>query len=113
MPKDPSLRTQDSGLRTVTGLRTRIDEHVDRFLNYLAAEKGLAANSLAAYGRDLAAFVDHLERRRVAQVQAILPGDVVSFLDGLQRRGLAARSRARMLAAVRGLFAFLVREDIL
>src|SRR5438046_3200014 len=94
------LRTPDSGLGTA------IDEHVDRFLNHLAAERGLTANSLLAYSRDLAAFGDHLERRRVAQVQKITPGDVANFLDGLQRRGLAARSRARMLAAVRGLFGF-------
>src|SRR5437899_9990617 len=91
MPTRP-LRTRDSLRTQASGLRTDIDEQVDRFLNYLAAEKGLAANSLAAYGRDLAAFVDHLERRRVAQVQAILPGDVVSFLDGLQRRCRVARA---------------------
>jgi integrase/recombinase XerD len=84
---------------------------VDRFLNYLATERGLAANTLVAYGRDLGGFADHLERRDVRNVEAIQVRDVVSFLEGLQQRGLSARSRARMLAAVRGLFAFLLREE--
>jgi len=89
-----------------------IDGSVDRFLNYLAAEKGLAANTLSAYGRDLAAFVTHLERRRLVEPSAVQARDIVSFLEALQQRGLAARSRARLLAALRGFFAFLVREGV-
>ena len=98
-----SLRTQHSALST--------DLAVDRFLNYLATERGLAANTLMAYGRDLAGFVGHLERRHVGNVGAIQVRDVVSYLEGLQQRGLSARSRARTLAAVRGWFAFLLREE--
>jgi integrase/recombinase XerD len=112
MPKNPltirdsGLSTQHSALSTEPGL----DVQVDRFLNYLAAEHGLAANSLSAYGRDLAAFLDHLERHKVATPADIQVRHVVAFLEGLQQRGLSARSRARMFAALRG---FLVREDIL
>lgn len=108
------LGTQDSGLSTSLSTRhsaLSTDLAVDRFLNYLATERGLAANTLVAYGRDLAGFADHLERRHVRNVDAIQVRDVVSFLEGLQQRGLSARSRARMLAAVRGLFAFLLREE--
>jgi integrase/recombinase XerD len=86
---------------------------VDRFLNYLAAEKGLAANTLTAYSRDLAGFLDHLERRRVTRITDTRGGDITSFLEFLQSRRLAARSRARMLACLRGFFNFLVREGIL
>jgi len=98
-----SLSIQHSALST--------DLAVDHFLNYLATERGLAANTLLAYGRDLVCFADHLERREVRNVDAIQVRDVVSFLEGLQQRGLSARSRARMLAAVRGLFAFLLRDE--
>ncbi len=87
------------------------DAEVDGYLNYLAAEKGLAANTLAAYSRDLAGFVNHLERRRIASAAAVQGGDVVSFLEGLQRRGLSVRTRARMFAALRGFFAYLLREE--
>ena len=87
------------------------DREVDSYLNYLAAEKGLAANSLTAYSRDLAAFVNHLERRRVDSATAAQARDVVSFLEGLHQRGLSARTRARLFAALRGFFAFLLREE--
>jgi len=89
------------------------DLAVDRFLNHLAAEKGLAKNTLSAYGRDLTALLDHLEQRRIARPQDVQGSDVVSFLEALQGRGLSARTRARMLAAVRGFFKFLVREEVL
>ncbi len=87
------------------------DLEVDSYLNYLAAEKGLAANSLAAYSRDLTAFVNHLERRRIPSTTTAQASDVVSFLEGLQQRGLSARTRARMFAALRGFFTFLLREE--
>jgi integrase/recombinase XerD len=99
-------------LRT-EGVALRTDLEVDRFLNYLAAERGLAANTLAAYSRDLAAFVNHLEGRRISGANEVQAGDVVSFLEGLQQRGLVVRSRARMLATLRGFFAFLLREEAL
>lgn len=103
------LKTRDSKFKTSPALE--LDRQVDSFLNYLAAEKGLAANTLAAYGRDLAAFLDHVEcgARRPAP-DALRAVDIVGFLEHLQRRGLSARSRARMLAAVRGFCAYLVRE---
>jgi integrase/recombinase XerD len=104
MPSGPS-RNQDSSLG--------IDAAVDRFLRYLATERGLAANTVLAYGRDLAAFLNTLERRRIQEVSAIQARDVVEFLQALQRRGLSARSRARMFAAVRGLFTFLLREEVI
>src|SRR5438045_791112 len=105
------LRTQHPGLRTE--VRVGLDGHVDLFLNYLAAERGLAANTLAAYSRDLAAFVNHVARGRVETKAQIHAHDVVKFLEALQQRGLSARSRARMFAALRGFCAFLVREEVL
>lgn len=89
-----------------------LDAQVDRFLTYVATERGLAANTLAAYGRDLAAFADLCERRRVRTPAAAQPRDVVAFLEDLQARGLSVRSRARMLTAVRVFFRFLVREGV-
>jgi integrase/recombinase XerD len=90
-----------------------VDQWIDRFLNHLAAERGLAPNSLAAYSRDLAALSDHLEQRGSGVAAVPQARDLVGFLDVLQRRGLSARTRARMLAAVRGLCAFLVREGVI
>jgi integrase/recombinase XerD len=90
-----------------------MDGAVDRYLTWLAAERRLSPHTLAAYGRDCAALVQFLERQGVTDPAAVLAGHIGNFLAAEQRRGLSARSRARALAAVRGLFAFLVREGML
>jgi integrase/recombinase XerD len=90
-----------------------VDEAVDRYLTWLAAERRVSPHTLAAYGRDCAALVQFLERQGVTDHAGVLPGHIGNFLAAEQRRGLSARSRARVLAAVRGLFGFLVREGVL
>lgn len=90
-----------------------MDEAVDRYLYHLAAERGLSPNTLAAYGHDCSLFLAALDEQGVGSLPAVLPGHIVGFLDFAERRGLSARSRARALAAVRGLFAFLLREGVI
>ena len=90
-----------------------MDAAVDRYLTWLAAERRLSPHTLAAYGRDCAALVQFLERQGVTGPAAVLAGHIGNFLAAEQDRGLSARSRARALAAVRGLFGFLVREGVL
>jgi len=58
-------------------------------------------------------FLSALEEQGVRELSAVLPGHVVGFLDRAERHGLSARSRARALAAVRGLFDFLLREGVI
>lgn len=89
------------------------DDLIDRFLVYVTVEKGLANNTIAAYARDLAAFAANLDARKLAQPREISAADVIAHLEDLHTRSRAARSRARALAALRSLFAFLVREGIL
>jgi integrase/recombinase XerD len=94
------------------GAERQLDGCIDRFIAYLAAERGLSRNTLSAYGADLARLADHLSHARIDDVAAVRPSHLVSFLEELAQRGLAARSRARTLAAVRMFFAFLLRERV-
>ncbi len=75
----------------------------------MAAERGAAANTLAAYGADLADFGGFCARQRVAPAAAS-PAVVSAYLQGLAAAGLAARTAARRLSALRQYFGFLVRE---
>ncbi|MBA3398077.1 MAG: site-specific tyrosine recombinase XerD [Deltaproteobacteria bacterium] len=90
--------------------RLCLDEAVDLFLDHLKVERGLARHTLEAYGRDLARFLGFLSPRGRADVDDITPLDVTDFLISLADGGLAARSRARTLVAVRGLCKHLVAE---
>lgn len=90
-----------------------LDALIDRFLVYAAVEKGLAANTIAAYARDLGEFAASLDDGKRAAPREISATDVVAHLESLHARGRAPRSRARVLAALRSLFSFLVREEIL
>lgn len=71
------------------------------FLEHGALERGLAARTLEAYGRDLRAFAAYLERAGVARPCDAERSHVAGFVAELEARGLGARSRARALVAVR------------
>lgn len=86
-------------------------DHIRSFLEMIAAERGAAANTLAAYERDLtdlAGFLDH-RGRAVAQTR---PDDIADYLRAMSADGLAVTSRLRRLSAVRQFFKFLVAEGV-
>ncbi|MDT8441323.1 MAG: site-specific tyrosine recombinase XerD [Desulfuromonadales bacterium] len=88
-------------------------EHLlDHFMNFLAVERGLARNTLDAYGRDLARYVAFLDRQGVDRPDATTPALVLRFLADLKQEGLGARSRARVLVALRTFHKFLVAEKL-
>jgi integrase/recombinase XerD len=79
------------------------------YLDYLTVEKGLAKNSLSSYRTDLQKFGAWLADRDVdlAKVDRL---QIVRYFQALRKAGISARSVARALAAIRGLFRFLVSE---
>jgi integrase/recombinase XerD len=79
------------------------------FLDMLAAERGAAANTLAAYRRDLEDYASYLAEIGSAPGQAHA-GTIRDFLSGLEERGLKASSAARRLSAVRQFHKFLYAE---
>ena len=79
------------------------------FLDYLAVEKGLAKNSLAAYQADLRHFGHHLSDQRI-DLEDVERIHIVKYFQSLRGAGISPRSVARALAAIRGLFRFLLAE---
>src|SRR5690606_30033798 len=90
--------------------RLRLDEAVDMFLDHLKVERGLAAHTLDAYGRDLAKLSQFLTERGRQDVDDVTPADITDHLIALAEAKLSPRSRARALVAMRGLFRHLVGE---
>ncbi|MBZ5587854.1 MAG: site-specific tyrosine recombinase XerD [Acidobacteriia bacterium] len=79
------------------------------YLAVLLVERGLATNSVAAYRRDLEGFGVWLAQREL-DASACERAHLRRYLTDLRGRGLAARSAARALASLRGLYRYLVER---
>jgi integrase/recombinase XerD len=79
------------------------------YLDHLRAERGLAANSLEAYERDLGRLAAFAKTRGHVS-RDLRQADLSDFIVSLGASGLAPRSTARAVHAVRGYYRFLVRE---
>lgn len=85
------------------------DPHVKAFLGYLRVEKGLAPNTLLAYGHDMEQFSRFVAERHRRPTEASRE-DVLDFLAALYRRGLDSRSVSRHLVTLRNFFRFALAE---
>jgi integrase/recombinase XerC len=84
---------------------------LEGFLEHLEWERNLAPATLAAYRREIRAFVDFvLHETGFLKPSQVPPGAVRAYLAHLHSRRLAPSSVARSLAAVRTYFRFLVAE---
>jgi integrase/recombinase XerD len=79
------------------------------FLDMLAAERGGADNTLAAYRRDLDDLAAHLAKGK-RNLASATTDDLRGYLRALARRGFKPSSVARRLSAVRQLYRFLYAE---
>lgn len=92
------------------GMILEPDRHMEAFLEMLSAERGAAANTLAAYLADLSDFSAFLSHgNMLSQVQ---PGCISDYLQSLSAAGLAARTQARRLSAIKQFYLFLLREGL-
>jgi integrase/recombinase XerD len=83
---------------------------IDRYLDAIWLEKGLAENSLAAYRRDLTAFAKHLSAENVsADGSSLLRADKAA-IKGVLAGKSNSRSMARLLSCLRGFYGYQVRE---
>jgi integrase/recombinase XerD len=83
-----------------------LEEGIDEYLVSLRVERGLAANTISAYARDLDQYREFLAGRR-PRTQL-----VDDFVSELAARGLRATTIARKIASIRGLHRFLVTEGM-
>ncbi len=85
--------------------------HVESFLEMLAAERGAAANTRQAYERDLNHFGTFLEARGKAIDHAGVE-DLRAYFGHLEAAGMAPRTAARRLSALRQFHRFLFAEGL-
>ena len=89
--------------------RAPLPVEVEELLSWLAVEKGRSPNTLAAYRRDLAAYVAFLRRRDLTLSEVTEPV-VEEYVASLSAEGRAPASVARALVSVRALHRFMEDE---
>lgn len=83
------------------------------FLHHLAAERGLSANTVAAYRRDLTHHLNWLEERAIGSPCSVLPGHVEEYLETLRLSGLRLTSLSRKASVLRTFYAYLEDEKVI
>jgi integrase/recombinase XerD len=86
------------------------DDACDRWLDVLKVERNLSPLTLDAYGRDLRQLGEWLAGREIDDAGAVTSAHLIDFFQARARAQVSSRSRARQLAAIRGLFRFLRGE---
>lgn len=90
-----------------------LDTATDLYMSHVSAERGLARNTVEAYGRDMRRFCEIMALRHRSAPAEVGRDDIVAFLDRLDRDGLSASSKARATSAVRGFFKFALLEHMI
>jgi integrase/recombinase XerD len=103
----------------MTTVAPALDGQLQGYLDHLTIERGVAANTLSSYRRDLRRYHEHLMTRGIHDLGDVSENDVSEFLVSLRRgdpaagvTGLSAVSAARALVAVRGLHRFAAAEGV-
>jgi integrase/recombinase XerD len=87
----------------------RQSEELERYLDHLVAERGLSANTAAAYRSDVRCLARHLGARALSRARE---ADLLDVLRRMRVQGRSPRSVARWIATMRGFYAFLVAEGL-
>jgi len=104
----------------MTTFRPALDDQLQGYLDHLTIERGVAANTLSSYRRDLRRYAEHLTERGIDDLTKVTETDVSDFLVALRRGDpgsktvpLSAVSAARAVVAVRGLHRFAAAEGLI
>jgi integrase/recombinase XerD len=92
-----------------------LDQARDAYLRHVSIERGLSVNTIAAYRRDLDAYLSWLGQHDVVTVEAVTVDNVRAYIQHLHERAdspLTATSRARVLSSIRGFHRFLLEDGI-
>jgi integrase/recombinase XerD len=84
-----------------------INDNIEKYLNFLTFEKGLANNSIISYKNDLHIFTDFLKKNKITSVNE---DEIIDFIFFMKTQKYSELSIARTLVTVRNFYVFLVRD---
>jgi len=89
-----------------------ISSTIAAFLTHVRVERGLSANTVTAYRRDLMKFDDFAKKRKLT-LESVSRDNLVEFLASLYRQKLESRTVARHLVTLRNFFRFAQLQELI
>jgi len=89
-----------------------ISATIASFVTYVRVEKGLSANTVAVYRRDLVKFESFAKKCKLV-LETVSRDDLVDFLASLYRDNLESRTVARHLVTLRNFFRFAQIQELI
>ena len=90
-----------------------MDNLTDKYIDYLMTERGISLNTVDAYTRDLGRHISLLTDSGVRDIKEVNSNHIISFLVSLKEMHLQPESVNRAVAALRGFYKFMIRENII
>ena len=95
-----------------------MNDSVERFLNYMAAERGMSPNTLAAYKNDLHQLVEFLETHKPGATtdggwEQVDSQALTAYILRLHDNEYSDTTRARKVASAKSFFGFLLEENVI
>ncbi|MCX8093512.1 MAG: site-specific tyrosine recombinase XerD [Candidatus Goldbacteria bacterium] len=84
-----------------------IDKNIEKYVNFLTFEKGLANNSIIAYKNDIKIFHDFLIKNKISMVKE---DELIDFIFYMKTNKYSELSIARALVSIKNFFVFLIKE---
>jgi integrase/recombinase XerD len=84
---------------------------IQEFMDYLGHERGLAANTLESYGRDLKQYCGFLSEDTSYTAETASQATIVAYLMLLRKQGKATATIARRLAALKAFYQFMIEGN--
>ncbi|MBE7551337.1 MAG: tyrosine recombinase [Anaerolineales bacterium] len=88
-------------------------DRIQGFLNFLAAEKGYAENTIAAYQNDLGQFFLYIQKKTDDKVETwaqVKKSAIIDYIERIKSGSYTSSTVARKVAAIKSFFHFLVAE---
>lgn len=89
-----------------------LDDHAERFIDYLGSVRRLSPHTLSAYRRDLRQFLTFCKSSALTAPEQVDVAAVRQFVGQRRTRGNSGRSIQRQLSALRSFFRHLNREGV-
>jgi len=90
--------------------RSELERYLEHYVRYLTLERGRSQNTIAAYSRDLQAYVQYLHSLGVDTPSAIVASQARSYVESLEG---AATTLARKVSSIKNFHRYLLEEKVL